>query len=930
MNSCECENNSLNSYNNDNNQYNSDDTDDEDDYFEFNNVLPDIKQSEYSNLTNEITFPLKNLSKFKKYFDHHTILLLENYLDPNHFFISSSHDIDFLYSLPYSYLPFKAIPPIKRLISRKYDNIDPNKSINKLKNVKEENILKNFQNLLKKIANKSDENKNETIEESKFYDNTDNKVFVCAPSYFSNQEIEFLSKSYKISTEIFKITKEGLTYNFDPTLSESKDLNSYFILQQRIFYEKISNYKLVMNQKDGQDIFKENLDIPIKVREPKPFLRRLLEYFAFWEPSLEVLCEALAEDEEVFIRKFNILLATGFHKVLASQGLCFNPVIGETCEIKKNKFYIFAEVKKSYPQFIVNYNLRWRKRVIKLDGNLQFDFKFEEEIDQFNIYLSNTNILRIMVDFDKKPIFKTYSFNLPLKYSVRGCVGELGTIGNSRACSVDSFIYVRGESISSITIYNSTKNNSSFGALFSLIPLPIINFNDVLDNHHSLIGIIIHNLGITINNIPNSEEHLKFMFSTQTKIKKAENLSEINDQILKFKEKTKVVNKNDLDLAKLKSDKILEKGKAKKMSKSNSSSKDNKDIPSIFNRTSKKSSQNIKKQDDDNNEKKLNDDKYLIIKELDEEHVKGTDKSQESISDSFDGKQNHKNKNDSFSNDSDCDSNSIKIIKKENKRKYDEDVNEDKINEKKTKNKKDLSDSSHIETNTGKMKNKNMLNLTSNNKKTSESFSIYNSDFLCPSSKDAFITHFDYYRSTEFIKRFKKLTNLINNLILTKKIHLLFLSNFVYRVIFGSYLFLNFFELKIQGNIEIIPVYLKFSIEEIDLKPLNYYKRGDKFMIYIEQNEFLNSHSKLYNNGQFWDTIYRPLPTDCIYREDFIWYFRFILSSMLKPEQSVEKMMIKDFMKKSYINAEYWNSIIETYLLKNTSILENDYIALKK
>lgn len=1372
---------------------NSDDTDDENDPLEFKNVVPKLATFEYDNLITKFNFPLKNYEYLSKFFNDETIQMINKFNDADNFFTSSTHQIKFLYTLPYSFLPFISKPinewklhkkllleednEDNDVISNKYDDITGIRSNNKQSKIKnlmarltKVNLAKynrstvNLNNNGDQISNNNLrsnlENKElndvKSINKEINKENEEDNIYICAPSYLNKQEIDFISKPQKVSNIEYFITKDGLTYYYDKTLAEPRDINSYFIQQQRFLYQKICNYRLVTSMKETKDIFKENLEIPLKVKEARPFLRRLLDFFIFWEPCLETLVASL-EDEQVLLRKLNLLIAIGFHRVLASQGVPLNPILGETCEVKKNEMYIFAEVKKTHPLTKIAYNLRWRNRVVKLDGTFEFNYQYHEPSDELVIQLAGVHVLRFCLDFiDERPIYNTYTFNLPLKYSIRGVVDEIQNLGNSRAASVDSFVYIRGINHSSVNIFNCQKNDSEFWAFYSMITKEIFNFKEVLDNNHSFCGIIIHNLGLVLENVKGAEDHAKFIFFNKSQSAKLDE-NEEKKRIEAFKHKTKSVKKTDflkaeieisplimsksnkdsnLDLmnnlnlansdvlnqhkkrrsevnrkeflglksspkindlpsddnfslndtknvsSKYASEQNVRKGsiyivqdaiieeesyveeesmdqkettrkknfnKSSKISKkvktndgndklriinknkgsrksnkiynitenseidssmrntnqynqsnklksvftenpntnesfdsndsknynknntqnlessskyyesneisqssefnesknfkqiraqnTHNSSKNNSkslsimniknsDIPlmnnaigntpnPIFSSQASKiltKSKTIMKQSTTEEEKldssstqkkKKKKKKPVIIKTTSSNKSNNTDnrliknKSNSNNVNSFDSSYDNSNnksseqleifnqnsylefqennksysksliknntliKNkkteieieESYTEESFAKNSNIKLIhnsnsgenfnteikiqstkeskekpiesllkrrsprklrknstinelndnelnksnifsdidtvisspklpkKIENKNNSDSSLNQItqksntsdeygnlKFNVKKEKNDTEVSELSNdisikkrkVKKNSKKYsKNKSYSNINTNssnsnnddnsgnmltktedsksdstiNKEEDSQLEIYQNsqDFklLCPSTKLAYVNYFDYFRSDEFIKRFQKFVNFIHFLIKKHKLYIIFSNNFIYRIIFGSYLKMNFFEMKCSLDNDIIPVYLKLDLEVIDHKPSHFYNIKGKFNLHCEEMNFMDSHKKLYNNGKYWDPIYKPLPTDGIYREDFLWYFRYISAKTIKTLKKSEKLMVTEFLRHAFINAQYWNEVLEAYIYKNTNTTDHDFNAIK-
>ena len=1023
-------------------------TEDSNDPFYIENLNINIDQNELNELIKPIPFPLNSLKFFSNYFEGDKLFILTKLSqNPTEFFTSDDHYIEDLLTLPFSYVPL-LLPQFNNL---KINNNESN-YIAKKNNT---SVLHNYNN--KSIVSKLKSNFNNSYissyKDKEDYENPLLNVLIVAPSYLKQEEFEEINTQQSVTNMLYSTSYEGLTYEIDQSLTYKTDLNSLYVINQRIFFDKIKNAKLANPKlQKSKNICQEDLEIPIfGLREPKLFLKRLLDYFIYWNFTIESLILDL-NDEAVFLRRLNLLISSGFHRVLASQGLPFNLLIGETAQIQKDNLVVFAECKSVEPVEIV-YNLRYKDNVIKLDGCLSFLYEFDEVCDEFIIKLSNANTLKVL-DIAKEEIdlnlsfveekqndtinqdnkdncnkqlkYKTFTFNFPLKYSVKGITNQIENEGNVRCLTIDSFVLIVGVSLSSICIYNSVKNNCNFWSIFSIISKEFVNCKGFLDNNHSIACVIFNSKALDIDAIGGAEDHLKFY----TKVKDKENYytessnsdsSSLSKKSIKLtnNKKTKNINQDNIYLDKQynntnvsnnnsdenfkyvyrsndnnsvndytidfndSNNNILNNNNFKSNIKNNKYNYNNYYNDSSFNNACKnigvETIHNLYTKNETsfgNNiftDKKIDTDNYNTEKssKKDNRSIKKieyssyvTDRS-ETLEDNivvdkesatinknvkstskYNSNFNNNNRNDyqstnkSIEKKNNNSNNIINSLDKNQKQENKSTSKQDNMNNKTT----ELNNNNNNNYNNN-YKNKLILKKeykkptikNSKNIKKLKSINIINSSSSSSKSfqksklkyNDIRINQYKYKHFNVFNRKFKKLVNLLNYIFDINEFNSIITISLINKVIIGSWADLLFYEVDIDKNCNTYPVYLNDNLNKqsnVLLNNNNNNNNNNKYSSYsfnVYDNNFLNKEFgfDIYNeNGYYLNKRNLPI-TDGIYREDFLWYYRGIKAYLMESNNEVEKTIVSEFIKKSFINAKYYNQLLETisYRLNNIS-----------
>ena len=335
---------------------------------------------------------------------------------------------------------------------------------------------------------------------------------ICAPSYLTEKEEELYVRPFFVDTSRFSITNRGMTIKFD--LDDRTDEQSNYILNQGLFYEGLVKHRLVNGGKENTE--DHDYDFPINIFEPVTFLKRFCEVFYYVNLSFSEICgKNLTED--VIIKKFSSGLFSGFHKILASQGIPLPSLIGETYQVtdKTGNLEIFAEVKNNKP-LIICYNIRWKKRTAMIDGTVEFSFEYDEDQDKLNIFLKGTNKLRILTN---QLTYNTIYFNFPQSLTILNIVDH-SEFKNERSMTVNGIMYFKGEVLT---------------AIFNL------NFMDLLNFSLKIIGFL--KKGTNLNTLKNGHSFVGFLFdSAGFEFPKSVKYSEIMNELF-FK---KTIRKNNI------------------------------------------------------------------------------------------------------------------------------------------------------------------------------------------------------------------------------------------------------------------------------------------------------------------------------------------------------------------------------------------------
>jgi hypothetical protein len=279
--------------------HNSTSSENEEDYYSFINC--NINDDEINKLFKPMNHIFESLRPFIDMYDNRLMDII-NLWDTKSFFVNSTGKVPYLLSLPYSYFP---------LMKKPIENEDP----------------------------------------------------LCAPSYMSEKELINFTKVFQFPENYLKRYKEskgGFSFRYD--LDNKDDLQSIYIYHQRQYYDQLLKERTLNKKKKKVEV--DNVDVeyklPVTAYEPVTIIKRFCDMFTYLCATLDQVY-LMREDDESLIKKFTIGLNSGFHLVMASQGIPLPGLIGETytVENKKNEVIMFAEVKNDNPLKIV-YNIRWR------------------------------------------------------------------------------------------------------------------------------------------------------------------------------------------------------------------------------------------------------------------------------------------------------------------------------------------------------------------------------------------------------------------------------------------------------------------------------------------------------------------------------------------------------------------------------------------
>jgi hypothetical protein len=186
--------------------------------------------------------------------------------------------------------------------------------------------------------------------------------------------------------------------------------------------------------------------------------------------------------------------------------------------------------------------------------------------------------------------------------------------------------------------------------------------------------------------------------------------------------------------------------------------------------------------------------------------------------------------------------------------------------------------------------------------------------------------------SNEYSKKtFLKVVNYMNKVSKTDTFITCFSLNFIYKIFFGSWADLNFFEIN-YNNMELIPLYLKYNLPTIKAIPISEMNLKMAFRLTYVDFHFFDTLTILYGDKQ-WKAVADPLINDTRFREDLLWLLRYHqLSEQValltnnpenkpKNKEKTEELDIKIF--EAFLNASKWRDLIETYHLVNISSIIN-------
>ena len=94
--------------------------------------------------------------------------------------------------------------------------------------------------------------------------------------------------------------------------------------------------------------------------------------------------------EQLINSKVSAALVSGIHKIVSSQGVPFDAIIGESYETRyKEDFYLFAEVRKDKNRTKISYNIRFKQRKISINGWAKIIWYYMEKEDMLLINIDS-------------------------------------------------------------------------------------------------------------------------------------------------------------------------------------------------------------------------------------------------------------------------------------------------------------------------------------------------------------------------------------------------------------------------------------------------------------------------------------------------------------------------------------------------------------
>lgn len=499
-----------------------------------------------------------------------------------------------------------------------------------------------------------------------------------------------------------------------------------------------------------------------------------------------------------------------------------------------------------------------------MDGNVLFKIEFNEGLDQILIKMGGVNTLRLY--FENFKGYRTFTFNFPLRCSFKGIVDPINE-QPERHMSIDSFIYIKGETKSAIIGLNHVTHGHIFSSFYGMIGKTIINY-DMLKNGHSFFGVIFHNSGFSLENVKDGHILQAFAVNPSRKIESIEKLIE---------EKTR----NDKE------------------------KNDNKN---------KKKNANPEKQSVKEEEKPKLDPRFVSIcweEFMNANNDKEADNNQEiSKLDNINENINNNTNNDrtafananlkvrKFGNETILNDES-RIGLKNNNFNFNQDESE-------------MLQHSHLNNYENNVKDKSNINNNSNNLK--KNVDENNDENNMDKKKRLNVNPYKIY-----YKLFKKTIVSISRLSTSSAFISSFNMHFIYKLYIGSWANLNFFEISYQGN-EMNEFYIKYKMGLVNARPISDFNLKKALKIVIDDNNFFGKYKGLY--GSLWSPVLNPLVTDTRYREDLLWLIRFYEIVEKYPENEVDpdKLDLYDKIRlEAFLNAGKWKEVLEAHTYLNIS-----------
>ena len=416
---------------------------------------------------------------------------------------------------------------------------------------------------------------------------TKDDIDLFAPTYMISGEVKEFIKPLKPNPSVYKSNLRGLEFNY--TTDNKEDFESQYVMLHRLIYGKVCQDNLINSKKKKSEQEQKQLQFPISIYESKTFLKRFCDLFSFFPCVIKEIYDQFI-DEKYMIKKILMTIVCGLHKFICSQGMPLTALPGETYEVVKDYFYLFAEVRKSKPIKIV-YNIRWKGRSVTIDGWAEISYEFIEKSDKINVFLDSYNRMVVQKNLSqskkieniekiekknkgikrknqgpaiedkkkKKEVEKevgnerVFEFNFPKKFSMEGIVETLdrkieGMDNNFRIIYIDSFIFLKGFIYCGFLVFNYFENADIFGSFTSMINRPILNQAEELYTGHNFIGLIIHLSGFSVDSLKNKNSLLdiinikKFITNENKIVKTNQNNEKMESKISSIKLKKENVN----------------------------------------------------------------------------------------------------------------------------------------------------------------------------------------------------------------------------------------------------------------------------------------------------------------------------------------------------------------------------------------------------
>jgi len=175
-----------------------------------------------------------------------------------------------------------------------------------------------------------------------------------------------------------------------------------------------------------------------------------------------------------------------------------------------------------------------------------------------------------------------------------------------------------------------------------------------------------------------------------------------------------------------------------------------------------------------------------------------------------------------------------------------------------------------------------------------------------------------------FNRIFWKVVEVTNMLIEKSEFVTSFSEGFIDKMLIGSWVRMNFFEVNLNNNDELSEYYLQFDQDIMKAKSNSKYNRKNGIFLPWDNFEFLKTLKKIYREDN-WQYVKNPLPTDTRFREDYLWLLRFF-QIMGKYEGYADKYQeeLENLKIEAIINSGKWKDLLDIYVYNNISKVINN------